>query len=82
MKRMLIVLCAAVAVASLVWAAYRATSPPETALTKFVPAGPLLYLEAKDFSSFLSDWNSSPQKRIGFRATTTKFSLARGCFCA
>jgi hypothetical protein len=28
-----------------------------------VPAGSLLYLEAKDFSSLLGDWNSSPQKR-------------------
>jgi hypothetical protein len=32
-------------------------------LSKFVPAGPLLYLEAQDFSSLLSDWISSPQKK-------------------
>ncbi len=63
MKRMLIVLCVAVAGASLGFAAYRTTSPPETALTKFVPPGPLLYLEAKDFSSLLGDWDSSTQKK-------------------
>jgi len=32
-------------------------------LSKFFPSGPLLYLEAKDFSSLLNDWNSSLQKR-------------------
>ena len=78
MKRMLIVLCAAVAGASLVWAAYRATSPPETALTKFVPAGPLLYLEAKDFSSLLGDWNSSTQQKHWIRGDNYQvFSRSR-----
>ena len=36
---------------------------PQPPLSKYVPAGPLLYLEAKDFSALLADWNSSPQKR-------------------
>jgi hypothetical protein len=45
-------------------AAYRAAAAPAPQpLSKYVPAGPLLYLEAKDFSSLLSDWNASPQKR-------------------
>jgi hypothetical protein len=42
---------------------YRATAPSSQPLSKFVPAGPLLYLEAKDFSSLLNDWNSSSQKK-------------------
>jgi hypothetical protein len=29
-----------------------------------MPAGAFLYLEAKDFSGLVSDWNSSPQKRV------------------
>jgi hypothetical protein len=62
-KRIAIVFCIAVACAGIGWAAYRAAAPAEQPLSKYVPAGPLLYLEAKDFSSLLSDWNSSPQKR-------------------
>lgn len=45
------------------WAAYPGTTQAEPAqLSKYVPAGPLLYLEAKNFSALLADWNSSPQK--------------------
>lgn len=63
MKRLLMLVFAALAVSGMGWAGYRAASPPERPLSKFVPAGPVLYLEAKDFSSLLSEWNSSPQKR-------------------
>jgi hypothetical protein len=45
------------------WAAYQAASPSEPPLSKYVPAGPLLYLEAKDFSTLLGYWNSSLQKK-------------------
>jgi hypothetical protein len=44
-------------------AAYQAAAPSEPPLSNYVPAGPLLYLEAKDFSALLADWNSSPQKK-------------------
>jgi hypothetical protein len=67
MKRVAIIICAALCVAltgaGIGWAAYRAAAPAPQPLSKFVPAGPLLYIEAKDFSSLLSDWNSSPQKQ-------------------
>lgn len=63
MKRILIIMCIALVCAGIGWAGYRAVSPPDVPLSKFVPAGPLLYLEAQDFSSLLSDWNSSPQKK-------------------
>jgi hypothetical protein len=63
MKRIAIVLCVALAFAGIGWATYRAAAPAPQPLSKYVPAGPVLYLEAKDFSSLLSDWNSSPQKR-------------------
>jgi len=62
MKHIAIVLCVAIASAAIGWAAYDSATPPNVPLSKYVPAGPLLYLEAKDFSSLLSDWNSSPQK--------------------
>ncbi len=63
MKRVTMLLCLALICTAIGKAAYRAAVPPQASLSKFVPAGPLLYLEAKDFSSLLSDWNSSSQKR-------------------
>ncbi len=63
MKRIAIIFCIALACAGIGWAGYRAAATAEQPLSKYVPAGPLLYLEAKDFSALLSDWNSSPQKR-------------------
>ncbi len=62
MKRSALAICIALIFAGAVWAAYQVAAPAKP-LSKYVPAGPLLYLEARDFSSLLSDWNSSPQKR-------------------
>jgi hypothetical protein len=44
-------------------AAYPATPSPEQPLSHFVPGGAVLFLQAKDFSSLLADWNRSPEKR-------------------
>jgi hypothetical protein len=63
MKRIAVLFLVALACAGIGRAAYRAAAPDPQPLSKYVPAGPLLYLEARDFSSLLSDWNSSPQKR-------------------
>lgn len=47
------------------WSLYhrnaRVPSPPHP-LAQLAPEGALLYLEAKDFSGLLSDWNGSPEK--------------------
>lgn len=63
MKRVAILFSIALACAGIGWAAHRAAAPPTESLPQFVPAGSLLYLEAKDFSSLLNDWNASPQKQ-------------------
>jgi hypothetical protein len=63
MKRIAIVFCVAVACAGMGWGTYRATAPVPETLSKYIPAGPLLYLEAEDFASLLSVWNSSSQRR-------------------
>ena len=63
LKRIATSFCVAVACAGIGWAARRAAAPAAEPLSRYVPAGPLLYLEAKNFSSLLSDWNSSPQKQ-------------------
>jgi hypothetical protein len=46
------------------WSAYRQTgaSEPPPPLSRYVPAGSLLYLQAKDFSSLLADWDNSAEK--------------------
>ncbi len=49
---------------SLGWSGLQSSSAaPAPALSHFVPAGALLYLQAKDFSALLADWNRSPQKQ-------------------
>jgi hypothetical protein len=59
-------------------AAYQAAAPSEPPLSKYVPAGPLLYLEAKDFSALLADWNSSPQKKQWVKSSNYEvFSRSR-----
>lgn len=48
---------------SATWGAYRAAiAPPAPELFRFIPSGALLYLQAKDFSSLLSDWDKSQEK--------------------
>jgi hypothetical protein len=68
MNRTAIFFTIAVVSASIGWTAHSASkpaasNPAELPLSKYVPAGPLLYLEAKDFSALLADWNASPQKK-------------------
>ncbi len=63
MKRIILIVGVSLALAGIVFATYRAAAPSTPPLSKYMPAGPLLYLEAKDFSSLLNDWNSSPEKR-------------------
>jgi hypothetical protein len=63
MKRFFIFSGIALASAAIGWVTYLAAAPAPPPLSKYVPAGPLVYLEAKDFAALLSDWNSSPQKK-------------------
>jgi hypothetical protein len=63
MKRFFIFTGIALGCFAIGWLTYLAAAPALPPLSRYVPAGPLLYLEAKDFSTLLSDWNSSPQKK-------------------
>ncbi len=45
------------------WAAYQTAATPAAPLSRDVPSGALLYLQAQVFSALLADWNRSPQKR-------------------
>jgi hypothetical protein len=62
MKRAAIVLLVGVASIGASWAAFQALTPQPPPLSRYVPAGSLLYLQATDLSALLGDWNASPQK--------------------
>jgi hypothetical protein len=64
MKRATVVLFVVVLVISGEIAVHSADTAQEASFSKYVPAGPVLFLEAKDLSSLLSDWNSSAEKSI------------------
>ncbi len=60
------------------WAAYQTAATPEVPLTRYVPSGALLYLQAKDFSVLLADWNRSPQRQAWLASTNYEvFSRSR-----
>jgi hypothetical protein len=63
MKRTITLVLIAVAFAGIGWSAYRVPASPDPELSHFVPSGALLYLQAKDFSSLLADWDKSPEKQ-------------------
>jgi hypothetical protein len=55
-----ITIASAVIMAALVYWAIAQTAPPP--LARIFPTGALVYLEAKDFSAFLGDWDRSDEK--------------------
>jgi len=63
MKRFWILSSIALLCAAISWVTFLIAAPAPPTLSKYVPAGPLVYLEAKDFATLLSDWNTSPQKK-------------------
>jgi hypothetical protein len=63
MKRAIVLLCIAAIGFGAALAAYRPSASEQPPLSRYAPAGALLYLEAKDFSSILSTWNSSREKQ-------------------
>lgn len=65
MKRFIVFAWMCVGIWGASWAAYRAAVPeqPQPELSRFVPAGALLDLQANDFSALLADWDQSQEKR-------------------
>jgi hypothetical protein len=61
-KRAAILLLVSIASMGASWAAFQTLAPEAPPLSHYVPAGSLLYLQAKDFSALLGEWNTSPQK--------------------
>jgi hypothetical protein len=44
------------------WSLFRPQAGPAHPLDQMMPEGSLLYIEAKDFSGLLKDWNGSPER--------------------
>ena len=44
------------------WTLFRPQSGPTHPLDQMMPEGALLYIEARDFSGLLKDWNGSPER--------------------
>ena len=63
MKRIITLLLIAAAALGVGWTAYEFSAPAQPPLSRYAPAGALLYLQAKDFSALLADWNASPEKQ-------------------
>ncbi|HVX65180.1 MAG TPA: hypothetical protein VHA11_01185 [Bryobacteraceae bacterium] len=61
MKKILLASAGLLAAAALWIAAQTASAGPP--LAALFPGGPLLYIEARDFSALLRDWNASPEKK-------------------
>lgn len=63
MKRAILLTALFAGLLGVSWGAFRAAvAPPAGQLARLMPAGALLYLQAKDFSSLLGDWNRSQEK--------------------
>lgn len=63
MKRLIAFLLLGAASLGAAWAAFRTVGEEGPALSRYAPAGAVLYLQAKDFSALLGAWNGSPQKQ-------------------
>ncbi len=78
MKHPILFFLIAVACMGMTWGAYRVVSPGERALSHYVPSGALLYLQAKDFSALLTDWDKSAEKQNWLKGSNYEvFSRSR-----
>ena len=64
MKRTIIIAVVCLTLGLLVWVFAQQPPSAPVDLSLLTPAGPLLYLEAKDFGSLLRDWNGSQEKQL------------------
>jgi hypothetical protein len=59
------------------WSAHQAAAPVAS-LSGYMPSGALLYLQGKNFSALLADWNRSPQKQAWLSSSNWEvFSRSR-----
>jgi hypothetical protein len=61
MKKILWIAAGVLSLGTLAWV--QVGQPPQRVIGSLMPAGPMIYLEAKDFHSLLDEWNRSGVKR-------------------
>jgi len=68
MKRTILVALLCAGIFGVAFGAYRVAAPPEPQLSRFVPSGAVLYLQAKNFSSLLADWDKSQEREAWLKS--------------
>jgi hypothetical protein len=64
MRRSIVIAVLFGALGLLLWLFAQQPAAAPADLARFTPAGPVLYLEARDFGAILRDWNSSQEKKL------------------
>lgn len=79
MKRSMLLMIFVTVLALGGWATYQAvSSPSDPPLSRLMPKGAVVYLEAKDLSSLLQEWNASPEKQAWLKSDNYEvFSRSR-----
>ena len=73
MKKLFAVITVLIAV--FFWAVAQPAAP---GIDAYIPAGALLYIESRNFSSLLADWNASPEKALWLQSANYQvFSRSR-----
>jgi len=73
------ILLSSTVVALALWAFVEAPAPGP-GLAAYIPSGPLLVLEARDFGGLLKDWNASREKPAWLASSNyAVFSRSRWC---
>ena len=63
MQRIAVLGLLALCIAGMIgWTLFRPQAGPTHALDQMMPEGALLYVEARDFSGLLKDWNAAPER--------------------
>ena len=63
MQRIAVLGLLALCIAGMIgWTLFRPQSGPTHTLDQMMPEGALLYIEARDFSGLLKDWNAAPER--------------------
>ena len=78
MKRTIVLAAALCSFALMLWlfAQTPPSSPPQ--ISRFIPTGPALYLEARNFGALLNDWNGSNTKQLWLKSDNFEvFSRSR-----
>ena len=57
-------LAAGIAIPAMMWWLWAQQATTSDPLSRLFPAGSLLYVEARDFTALLSDWNASTEKKL------------------